>query len=162
MIHSVLTQAKRASAACLICVAAALAVPLNAQTATESHAQPFLRLGYDKAHEITLNGTIQKVVSHAAVGTPIGLHLLVAGSEGTIDAHLGPYVNKEVQQALHTGMAVQIVGAIQRIRGKNYLLAREVVVDGRTITVRSKNGFLLLGKPVRASRITEQLNGGAR
>lgn len=161
MIHSVLTQAKRASAACLICVAAALAVPSNAQAAAESHAQPFLRLGYDKAHEITLNGTIQKVVSHAAVGAPTGLHLLVAGSEGTIDAHLGPYLNKEVQQALHTGMVVQIVGATQRIHGKNYLLAREVVVDGRTITVRSTNGFLLLGKPVRASR-TEQLNGGAR
>ncbi len=154
-------------AAWLTCVLfAALAVPLNAQVAGESNPQHPSRLGYDKAHEITLSGTIQSVVSHSAPGVPTGLHLLVAGPQGTVDAHLGPYVSKDVKAALENGTPVEIVGATERIHGKSYLLARELVVDGHTVTIRSKNGFLLMGQSVRASRNNEQsrlqLNGGAQ
>jgi hypothetical protein len=124
--------------------------------------------GYDKMHEITLAGTIEEVVFHAAAGSPAGMHLLVAGSQGTADVHLGPYMTKETQEALHSGTPVQIVGAMETIRGKSYLLARLLTFDGRTITVRSKNGFLVMGQPSRmvssnAEKASQgELNGGAQ
>lgn len=165
MSRSALTQAKRSGAACFCCLLlATLAVPLSAQVASQSKIPA--RFGYDKAHEITLDGTIQAVVSRTAPGVPPGLHLMVAGTRGAVDAHLGPYLSKEVKAALRSGAPVQIIGATARVDGKSYLLARQVIVDGRTITVRSANGFLGLG-PGRARSRTEntsriELNGGAR
>jgi hypothetical protein len=163
MRRSVLTHMRRSNAAWLLCLLlATLAVPINAQVAVESHPQHPSRFGYDKAHEITLNGTIEAVVSHSAPGAPTGLHLLMTSSQGTVDAHLGPYLSKEVQQTLRNGVALQVVGATAQFHGKSYLLAREIIFGGRTITIRSENGFLVQGKPVRASRNAEPLNGGAR
>lgn len=160
-------QPNRSSATWLACLLfAILAVPLNAQVASRSHLQTQSRFGYDKAHEITLNGTIQSVVSHSAPGAPAGLHLIVAGPQGAVDAHLGPYLSKDIQQSLHSGMPVQIVGATERIHGKSYLLAREVIVDGRTITVRSANGFLVFGqgksRPKTENSSRMEIDGGAR
>jgi hypothetical protein len=58
------------------------------------------------------------------------------------------------------------------LRGKEYFLARQLTVDGRTVTVRSKHGLLVREHTPRATRSpsagnTEQksqaaLNGGAR
>lgn len=117
-------------------------IPLNAQPA-HSGAQHPLALGYDKAHEITLTGTIEAVNEKPAAGSPVGLHLMVAGSQGKVDAHLGPYMTKETLEALHTGTPVQIVGATEKLHGKAYLLARQVIFGGRLVQVRSENGFLV-------------------
>jgi hypothetical protein len=147
---------------------ASLALLLNAQPAGQSHAQHPLIFGYDKAHEITLNGTIQKVISAGIPGSPVGVHLLVAGSQGTVDAHLGPYLTKETQEAMRAGVPVQIIGAMERLHGKNYLLARQLIFSGRTVTVRSENGLLVRAHAPRAARpIADnpsqvETNGGAR
>jgi hypothetical protein len=50
----------------------------SAQTAADSRTQRPLSPGYDKAHEITLDGTIQKVVTKRVPGSPFGMHLVVA------------------------------------------------------------------------------------
>ncbi len=113
-----------------------------AQTATESCAQRPSIPSYDKAHEITVNGTVQEVVTKRVAGSPVGMHLLVAGPEGVVDAHVGPYLSKDTQEALHAGLPVQIVGAMEEVRGKHYLLARQVILGGRMFTVRTENGFL--------------------
>ncbi len=146
--------------------------PLSAQSAPETRATRQPVLGYDKAHEITLNGTIQEVVSKRIGGSPIGLHLLVASSKGMVDAHLGPFIGKDTQEALHAGTPVQIIGAIETLHGKDYLLAREVIFGGRQVTVRSENGFLVRvhngrsarSKPESTTEKTSQLelNGGVR
>jgi hypothetical protein len=128
-------------------VFAIMTIPLAAQPATEFHPQHGFGPGYDKAHEITINGSIQKVVAKGPQGTPGGLHLLVVASQGSFDTHLGPYLTKGVQAELQSGAEVRIVGAIEKIRGKSYLLAREVTVGGRTIVVRNENGFLLPQDP---------------
>lgn len=146
---------------------AALTIQVSAQTAQDSHART-LNFGYDKAHEITLEGTIQEVISQSIPGTPGGMHLLVAGSQGIVDAHLGPYVTKDTQEALHTGTPVQIVGAMEKVHGKDLLLARQVIFGGRLVTVRTKNGFLARARSLRQVRPTTetvsqvQVNGGAR
>jgi hypothetical protein len=121
---------------------AILAVPLGAQPASETRVGQGFGPVYDAAHEITLNGTIQQVVTERVAGSPGGMHLLVAGPHGLVDVHLGPFLSKETKEALHTGTPVQIVGAMTTLHGKNYLLARELNVGGTVITVRSKHGAL--------------------
>jgi hypothetical protein len=111
--------------------------------AADSRVQHPSSIVYDKAHEITVNGTVQEVVTQRTAGSPVGMHLLVAGSDGLVDAHVGPYLSRDVQEALHMGLPVQIVGAMEQAHGKQYLLARQVVFGGRTVTVRSENGALV-------------------
>jgi hypothetical protein len=143
---------------------ASLAVSLGAQPASETHVGHGFGLVYDAAHEITLNGDIQRVVTKHAVGTPVGMHLLVAGPKGLVDAHVGPFLSKEMKEALHTGTPVEIVGAMATVHGKSYLLARELSVGGTTVRVRSENGFLRRSPstPYERSGIEKKSTGGAR
>jgi hypothetical protein len=147
---------------------AILAVPLPAQPAPESRSPRGFGPFYDAAHEVTLHGDIQQVVTRRVLGSPAGMHLLVAGPEGLVDAHVGPFLSQEVKAALHTGTPVQIVGAMTSLNGKSYLLARELNVGGSTVTVRSKTGFLLRAHaarvvPARSQKLPQsQIEGGAR
>jgi hypothetical protein len=124
----------------------------SAQTAADSRAQHPLVPAYDKAHEITLNGMVQEVVTKHIAGSPFGMHLMVAGPEGMVDAHVGPYLSKDVQEALHAGLPLQIVGAVEEHNGKSFLLARQLIFGGRTVTVRSENGFLVRARASRVAR----------
>ncbi len=143
---------------------AILAVPLGAQPASETRVTHGFGVAYDKAHEITLSGDVQEVVTRHVAGSPGGMHLLVAGPEGLVDAHVGPFLSKEVKDALHTGTPVQIVGVMATLNGRNYLLARELTVGGTTITVRSPHGFLRRSQLTHSQRSTTETtpNGGAR
>jgi hypothetical protein len=144
----------------MICVPLAiLAASLSAQTAPGSAAPN--RFAYDKAHEITVNGSIQSLSNERVSGSPVGLHLFVAASQGVVDVSFGPYVSKETQEALHTGTAVQIVGAMETIRGKNYLLARQLIFGGRLVTIRNENGMpIRTGENARAKRSNTTLSSG--
>jgi len=141
---------------------------LSAQTAPSTSAVRPSSLGYDKAHEITINGVVQEAVVKREAGSPFGLHLLLTGSKGVIDAHLGQFMTKKTQESLQAGTPVQIVGAMETIHGKNYLLARQLIFSGRQITVRSENGFLL--RPISSnsraalaeSKFRTVLTGGAQ
>jgi hypothetical protein len=138
------------------------AVSLNAQP-LHSEAQPPRAFGYDKAHEITLTGTIEAINQKPARGNPVGLHLMLSVPQGQVDAHLGPYMTKETIEAMHTGIPVQIVGAMERLHGKEYLLARQVIFGGRLVRVRSENGFLVREQSAKSHRRNpESLKGGAR
>jgi hypothetical protein len=145
---------------------AILAIPLGAQPVPETHGHGF-GPAYDKAHEITLHGNIQTVVTKHVPGSPAGMHLLVAGPKGVVDAHIGSFLSKATKDELKAGMPVGIVGAMTTEHGKQYLLARELTVGGRTVRVRSDRGFLVHEHPAHvrpAAKKTSQLasNGGAR
>jgi hypothetical protein len=165
-----ITKATRLIAGLLTCLLfAILAVPLGAQPAPDSRTSRVVVPAYDAAHEITLNGSIQKVVTKHVKGTPAGMHLMVTGSKGLVDTHLGPFMSKETKEALVAGVPVKIVGAMKTERGKNYLMARELTVSGRTITVRNEHGALAhpvtrARHPRTATKETAkvELNGGAR
>jgi hypothetical protein len=123
--------------------------------------------GYDRTHEITLNGSVQELVTRSVPGAPAGAHLLIAGAHGTTDAHLGPYLSKQTLEALHAGTPVQIVGSMETVHGKSYLLARQLIFSGRLVTVRSPNGFLMMTQTPRAPHNVEKASqvettGGAR
>jgi hypothetical protein len=148
---------------------AILAVPLGAQPATETRVAHGFGPVYDAAHEITINGTIQEIVTKRTVHSPVGMHLLVAGPEGLVDAHLGPFLSKKTKEALHEGMPVKIVGAMTAVDGRDYLFARLLTVGENTITVRSPHGFLVHGQPPQVQRSDEkvkthqsEINGGVR
>lgn len=147
---------------------AIVAVPLVAQPADQANTAKGIGPVYDAAHEITLEGWIQTVVTKHTPGSPAGVHLMVMGPEGLVDAHIGPFLSKETKEALHEGAPVRIVGAMVSVRGNDYLFARQVAVGGRTITVRSEHGILA---PLHSSAHTHaavekqsqtESNGGAR
>lgn len=142
---------------------ACLAIPAGAQSAAESHTARGFMQPYDAAHELTVTGTVQEVVTKHTVGSPAGMHLLVSGSEGMVDAHVGPFMSKDVQEALHTGLPIQIVGAIETLHGKQFLLARQLIFGGRLVTVRSQNGFLVRGVPMNGNSMrAPKANGGVQ
>jgi hypothetical protein len=148
------------------------AIPLGAQPVPETRGRGF-GFAYNAAHEITFNGSIQTVVTKHVIGSPAGMHLLVAGPEGVVDAHVGPFLPKATREALQKGTSVRIVGAMTTERGRSYLLARELTVGNRTVMVRSQRGALVRvhathahyanTKPGAKSRATKAaVNGGAR
>ena len=144
------------------------AVPLSAQE-RESHPGRGFNAPYDAAHEITVNGTVQEVVTRHALGTAPGMHLLVSGTDGVVDAHVGSFLSEETRAAMHEGLPIQIVGAMQELHGKQFLLARQITFGGRMVTVRSRTGFLVreLHRPRRESPTSQkaagsETNGGSR
>ena len=151
---------------------AILAVPLGASTAPNSRVGQGFGPAYDAKHETILTGTIKEVVTKHEIGSPAGMHLLVTGAQGVVDTHVGPYLSKQTKEALQTGATVRIVGASVSINGKEFFLARQLTVGGRTVTVRSPHGILVREHAPRAARSRHEnktaqtsqaaLNGGAR
>jgi len=147
---------------------ATVAVPLGAHAASVSRPGRGGGPVYDAAHEITVEGTIQEVVTKHTVGTPPGMHLMVAGPQGLVDVHLGPFMSKQTKEALQAGMPVRIVGATTSLHGKTYLLARQITFGESTVTVRSPRGIIMPPhsdnathhRPTKTSQ--PETNGGAR
>jgi hypothetical protein len=144
---------------------AVLAVPLGAETAPPSRVGHGFGPFYDAAHEITITGTIQEVVTKHVAGSPAGMHLLVAGPQGLVDSHVGPFLSKENKAILQAGTPIQIVGAMSVVRGKSYFFVRQLTIGDNTVTVRGKHGLLLLGHsrhpfPSGEKRGLAALNGG--
>jgi len=149
-------------------ILAIVVLPLGAQPASETRTGNGIGPVYDAAHEITVNGTIRSVVTKHTKGSPAGMHLMVMGPEGVVDAHVGPFLGKATREALQEGAAVRIVGAMTSQHGKSYLMARELTVGNRTIRVRSEHGLLY---PMPAAgharsrgeaKSSVEVNGGAR
>jgi len=108
-----------------------------------------------------VNGTVQEVVSKHVAGSPAGMHILVANSKSIVDAHLGPFLTKGTQEALHTETPVEIVGAVETIHGKEYLLAPQLILGGRTVTVRSEKGFLVRAYSPRVAHSKPRIGPGS-
>jgi hypothetical protein len=150
----------------LLCLLSGLMteIPLAGQAVRASQpGRGIMFARYNPANEVALNGTVQRVVTTRNIGSPPGMHLLVTGPQGTIDTHLGPFLAKDVQAALRAGTSVKVVGAMEQLHGQQYLLARQLYLNGRVVNVRSSKGFLVRPLPTRTSRFaarTPALNGG--
>jgi hypothetical protein len=146
---------------------ATIVVPLGARAASVTRSGHGFGPVYDAAHEITLDGTIQEVITKHTAGSPAGVHLMVTGPQGLVNAHIGPFLSKEIKAALVAGMPVKIVGATTTLHGKSYLLARELTIGEKTVTVRSVRGILMPPRSDAARARTKkpsetESNGGAR
>ncbi len=132
----------RNTAAAIVALSFALALPAGAQSANRKGLAAF-----DATHEVTLQGTIKEVVAHPPAGSPLGMHLTVATTTGTQDVHVGSYLPKQVtENLLHANAQVIVVGGYVNLAGKNIFLARQLVVGSQTITVRNEHGFLIMPK----------------
>jgi hypothetical protein len=142
------------------------AIPAGAQSAAASPARGPIPI-YDAAHETTINGTVQQVVTKRTPGSPAGMHLIVTGATGTVDAHVGPFLNKAMQQALHAGLPLKLVGATVTVRDRQILLVRQLSYGGQTVLVRNKNGILFRpalfsNSPALRNNPWLAMNGGAQ
>jgi len=120
---------------------------------------------YNRANEIVLSGTVQEVITAHRIGSPPGMHLLVKGPQGTVDTHVGPFLAKDVQAALQVGTSVKIIGAMELLHGRQYLLVSQLDFNGRVVNVRSSKGFLVRAVPTGTSRVaprTTAQNSGER
>jgi DNA/RNA endonuclease YhcR with UshA esterase domain len=63
--------------------------------------------------------------------------------QGVLDASVGPYLGLDIQQTLLAGKQVQVFGQVKTIHEQNYLLVRQLVVDGKIIAVRNDHGSLV-------------------
>jgi DNA/RNA endonuclease YhcR with UshA esterase domain len=63
--------------------------------------------------------------------------------QGVSDASVGPYLELDIQQTLIAGKQVQVFGQVKTIHEQNYLLVRQLVVDGKVIAVRNDHGSLI-------------------
>jgi len=118
------------------------ATPFAAQVAPEIRTEPGFA-GCDATHETTLVGTIQDVIIEHVVGSPAGLHLLVACRQGVVDTHFGRFLCQQAKEVLYTGTPVKIVGTAIQLEDKGYFQARELSVGSRNIAIRNRRGSLI-------------------
>jgi len=151
----------------LTCLAATLffiGFPAQGTASSESAVGRGLGFAYEPAKEITVVGTIQGFVSPPALVSPLGLHLLISTGGKVVDAHLGPYLSSEDREALPAGQLVQIIGVNETVHGKKVLLARELIFNGRLVTIRNERGFLVRNSGPSHKRRDSRAagNGGAQ
>ncbi|HEV2490224.1 MAG TPA: hypothetical protein VGT03_10480 [Candidatus Acidoferrales bacterium] len=127
------------------------------QVASHASAIPV----YDSAHETLVQGNIESVVTRTNWGGSFGMHLVVTTLNGSVDAHLGPFATMGSNALnFHKGDAVQIVGVMATIDGKQVLLARTLMIGGRTLVIRNQHGFLVHPGAPRASTSKTSGEGG--
>ncbi len=92
--------------------------------------------GYDPAKEVTVSGTVDEVATPAR-----GLHLALKAADAVHEIALGPKAWVEKQGfTFAKGDSVQITGSRMTMRGKDVIVAREAVKDGKTLTLRDASG----------------------
>ncbi len=95
---------------------------------------------YDPATETTFKGTVD-AVTQGARGQMIGTHLTVKAGEETLEVMLGPstfIASKGFSFA--KGDALEVTGSKVTMGAMEFVIAREVVKDGKALTLRDKSG----------------------
>ena len=95
---------------------------------------------YDPANETVVKGTIE-AVTQGAGGRMMGAHLTVKVGDETWQVVLGPSTFIASKGfAFAKGDLVEVTGSKTAMMGTEYFIAREVVKDGKTLTLRDKSG----------------------
>ncbi len=137
----------------------------NAAAQTNTTPQPAARfIGWGtnepNSHEVAVTAIIQQVVPNHVSGIPTGLHLMLGTPQGVLDASIGPYLSKEIQEALIAGKSVQVIGKVQTIREQKYLFVRQLLLNGQQITIRNEHGSLVRARSVERTHSQTLQNGG--
>jgi hypothetical protein len=110
-----------------VLVAVVLAVPLLAATPA-----------YERSTEVTLDGSTIYVGDGTAA---LGFFAIMKDGSNEIQVFFGPKSFLEEQGIeLKTGDSIKVVGSRVKSNGSDIILAREVTHDGKTVTLRSKDG----------------------
>lgn len=120
-------------------LAAGILLSVVLASAQGPHARKNMRM-YNPATETTLKGTIE-AVTQPTRGQMMGTHLTVKAGDETREVMLGPsnfIASKGFSFA--TGDSVEATGSKVTMGGTEYVIAREVVKDGKTLTLRDNSG----------------------
>jgi hypothetical protein len=138
----------------LLAVALSLALSASAQQIPSAIA-PRTR-GYELARETSLQATVVSYNPSSTVA-PLGPHLIVQTTSGTLDLHLG---NARLLEANHftlsPGDSVRIVGETLAYGAGTQFVARVIQKGSQSLVLRSVRGFPLrpvvkgTGKPTNA------------
>ena len=121
--------------------------------AREPYAEGSAALASQPLEEVTINGTVDRLLSQPLYpGSPAGAHLMISAAGKTVDAHLGPVFSRQNHADLTTGEPVEVTGFPAQIHGHEILLVRQLTFAGHTVTVRNQRGFLLYGHSSRRVR----------
>jgi hypothetical protein len=120
--------------------------PIHAQDAP-STIQSSVPLWYDITKEVTLIGSVSKVVEKATPEMKMlgGSHVIVETSSGkVVDASLGRFARRgEGALSLTSGQQIQLTGAMKVINNKEVLFTRLVWANGQVYKIRNEHGFVL-------------------
>jgi hypothetical protein len=115
--------------------------------------------------EITVSGAVSEVSKKQPSGAPAGFNLSMTGSQHGLNVNLGPNLDKKIRQELQAGQAIQVVGSMQSFQGGDYLVAREITINGKQLEIRNGKGFpnySVGNSTVGHRKYGNTLNGGAR
>ena len=99
---------------------------------------------YDVKSETKVTGTVEDVQQFTGRHGWAGVHLTLKTDAGTVDVHAGPAAYLEKQQfSFAKGDSIEVVGSQIKQDGKDVMLAREITKDGKTLSLRNKNGLPL-------------------
>jgi hypothetical protein len=95
---------------------------------------------YDPATETSLKGNVEAVTQQAR-GRMMGTHLTIKTAEETREVMLGParFITSK-GFAFVKGDAIEVTGSRITMGSMEFVIAREVVKDGKTLTLRDKTG----------------------
>lgn len=95
---------------------------------------------YDPATETNLKGTVEAVTQQTR-GQMMGMHFTIKTAEETREVVLGPaqFVTSK-GFAFVKGDAIEVTGSRITMGAMEFVIAREVVKDGKTLTLRDKAG----------------------
>lgn len=111
------------------------------QSGPMDHTQPAQSMRmYDAANEVKIAATIDSI-TEVSEGMMAGIHLTIRTGDETRDALLGP--EKFLADKGFTfvrGETVEITGSTMTMGGMTTLIVREVEKNGKTLTLRDKDG----------------------
>ena len=115
-----------------------------AQTAAATAAKPAGPFTYDSSKEVTLAGTVSRVLTQASPGMVPGAHLLLTTLSGSLDVSLGTFALRgEGALSVEPGQQVQVTGVSKTLRGGQFFLARNVTVGTQVYAIRNEHGILV-------------------
>jgi len=117
--------------------------PVQAQTAAVV-ARTTAPFDYDIRDEVTLPGTVTRVVTKASPGMIAGSHLLLTTSFGPVDASLGRFgLHGYRALSVAAGQQIEVTGVMRTIKEKPIFLVRTIKADGEVYTLRNLHGVQL-------------------
>jgi len=98
-------------------------------------------MAYDPKTEVTLEGTVEDVMTMPGTQPMSGVHLALATKEGTIHVHVGTpdYLAKQ-KVSFAKGDRVTVTGSLIKGQGFEAVLARTVTKDDVVVTLREEDG----------------------
>jgi len=121
---------------------------------------------YDATKEVTLEGTVESLITTPAPGKMLGGHLMVATATGSVDGQIGEFVLHGSHPFTATpGEKVKITGVMATIHGQQAFLVRTIETPEGTVEVRDAHGFFVFpGAHPPVSRTSSGIStqGGAR